>query len=78
MSDNSKHKAVIRVTEQLIKKKSSIQNSKVETFLDVDNDFRLEGQGVGVREDHLVEILYVHYCSTLFFAYSIPLPENEQ
>ena len=77
MSDDSKHKAVIRVKESLIEERSSIQNSKVGTSLDVGNDFRLEGQGVGVREDHIVELSYVHHCSALSLAFSIQLPDDK-
>ena len=77
MSNNNKHKVVIRVKEPLIEKRSNIQNSKVETSLDVGNDFRLEEQGLEVREYHLVELLYVHHRSALSFAFSIQLPDNK-
>ena len=77
MSDDSKHKAVIRVEEPLIEERSNIQNSKVGTSLDISNDFRLEGQGVGVREAYIVELLYVHHCSALSLTFSIQIPDDE-
>lgn len=39
VSDDSKNKAVIWMKELLVKKRSSVQNSKVDTFLDISNDF---------------------------------------
>ena len=45
--------------------------------MDAGNHFKLKGQGVGVREDHLVELLYVHHCSALSLVFSIQLPDNE-
>ena len=77
MSNDSKHKVVIWMKEALIEEKSSIQNSKIGTFLDVGNDLRLEGQGVGVRENHLIEFSYVHHCSVFSFALSIKLPDDK-
>lgn len=63
--------------EPLIEERSSIQNSKVGIFLDVGNDFQLEGQGVGVRENYIVELLYVHHCSVLSFALSIKFLDDK-
>ena len=77
MSDNNKHKAVVWIKEPLIEEKSSIQNNKIGISLDAGNNLRLEGQGVRVRENHLVELLYVHHCSALFSALSIKLSNNE-
>ena len=61
----------------MIKERSSIQNSKVSTSLDVSDDFQLEGQRVGVRENHVVELSYVHYYSTFSFALSVKLPDDK-
>lgn len=77
MSDNSKHKAVVWMKEPLIEERSSIQHSKVGTFLDVGDDLRLEGQGVGVKENHVVELPYVDHCSAFPFALRIKFSNNE-
>ena len=78
IGDNSKHKAVVWMKEPLIEKGSGIQHSKVSTPLDVGNDFRLERQGIGVGENHVVELSYVNYRSAFPFALSIKLPNNEE
>lgn len=77
MGDNSKHKAVVWMKEPLMEKRSGIQNSKVGTPLDVGDNFRLEGQGVGVRENHVVELLYVDHYFVFSFALRIKLSNDK-
>lgn len=63
--------------EPLMKKRSSIQNSKVGTSLDVGDNLQLAGQGVGFKENHLVELLNVHHYSVISFALSIKLLDDK-
>lgn len=59
--------------ELLIEERSGIQNSKVGTSWDVGNNLCLEGQGIGVRENHIVELLYIDHCSAFPLALNIKL-----
>lgn len=63
--------------EPLIKERNSIQNSKLGIFLDVDNDLWLEGQGLGVRKNHVIELSYIDHCSAFLLALSIKLSDNK-
>lgn len=77
MSDNSKYIAVVWMKELLIEERSGIQHSKIGTFLYVDDDLRLEEQGVGVRKNHVVKLLYVDHCSVFPFAFRIMFSNNK-
>ena len=77
MSDNSKHKAMVWMKEPLIEERSGIQHSKIGTSQDVGDDLRLEGQGVGVRENHVVELPYINHCFVVLFALRIKFPNDK-
>lgn len=71
MTNNSKYKVVVRIKGPLTEKRSGIQHSKVDTSLEVDDDLRLEEQRVEVRENHVVEFLYIDYYFVFLFALKI-------
>lgn len=77
VGDNGEYKAVIEIKPPLVKEGCSVKNSEVGTSLDVGNNLGLEGQGVKVRQHHLVELLYVHYCPIFSLALSISLSDNK-
>lgn len=63
--------------EPLIEERGSIQDNKFGIPLDVGDDLWVERQEVGVRENYVIELLYVDHCSAFPLALSIKFPNNE-
>lgn len=63
--------------EPLIEERSGIKHSKVSRSLDVGDNLKLEGQKVGIRKNHVVELPYVDHGSIFSFALRIKFLDNK-
>lgn len=77
MSHDHKYESIIKMKPPLIKIRRSIKSGKISTVLNIWYNFKLEGKGVEVMHNHIVELLYINNYSLFFFFFGVQLPNNK-